>query len=95
MGEDTFANYDAARTNLLTAAILIAVSEGVGDAEHASQITARDARNIADLYLARFEANYAREGQAFAADAVVRSDVNFCVSVANYSRELIEAAEPQ
>ena len=41
----------------------------------------RDVRNIADLYLARMEANYASSGQAFGEDDVIQSDMTLCKSI--------------
>jgi hypothetical protein len=88
MSEQVWAKMDGARINCLTAAILISVNEGIGDVDVATNVVKRDARNIADLYLARFEANYARDGQAFFEDQLVRSDMAFCESVAVFSQNM-------
>jgi hypothetical protein len=92
LGEDTWNQYDSARTALLLVGVLIYVDNGVGNPDSASQIVARDARNIANLYLARFEANYARQGEMLGGDDLVKSDLVSCREVAIQAQGIGRAA---
>jgi len=82
LGPDTWATTDTLREQFLTIAILMASTNGQGPVEQVAPTVARDARNIADLYLERFEKNYAAEGQAFGTDPLVQSDLSLCKEIA-------------
>jgi len=75
---DNWATSDAIRERFIIYAIFMASADGQGQPEAIAEFVVRDVRNIADRYLARFEANYASEGQAFGNDAIVQSDLDFC-----------------
>lgn len=70
MGDELWKKFDAARENLILFSALIAQNASGGTIEHQVEIAVRDVRNIADIYLARFEGNYASVGQAFGEDKV-------------------------
>lgn len=91
LGDETWTKFEARRMSTLTAATVVAVKDQTGSFEHAAEMVARDARNVADLYEARFEANFAREGQAFATDKLVAADSEFCKTVTALSHEINRA----
>lgn len=55
----------------------------------------RDGANISDLYLKKFEANYASMGEAFGSDPLVHSDLAACQIVHAEAAGLVEALEDQ
>jgi hypothetical protein len=81
MGDETWETIDTARVNTIMLSALTAQNTNGGTLEHQAELTARDVRNIADLYLARMEANYATGGQAFGEDDVIQSDLTLCKSL--------------
>jgi hypothetical protein len=81
MGDEAWETMDTARLNTIMLSALIAQNTNGGTFEHQAELTARDVRNIADLYLARMEANYATGGQAFGEDDVIQSDLTLCKSL--------------
>jgi hypothetical protein len=81
MGDETWETIDTARVNTIMLSALTAQNINGGTLEHQAELTARDVRNIADLYLARMEANYATGGQAFGEDDVIQSDLTLCKSL--------------
>lgn len=78
LGEETWQQTDATRELMILVSAQIAQSVGGGTLDDQIPNTLRDVRNIADLYLTRFEANYAASGQAFGADQLVQQDLSFC-----------------
>lgn len=62
---------DTDRENLIMFSAWIDQDASGGTIEHQVELAVRDVRNIADLYLARMEANYAAGGQAFDEDDVI------------------------
>lgn len=82
MGDEAWQAYDAARFNLIMLSALTLQSTNGGTLEHNAELTSRDVRNIANLYLARMEANYASVGQAFAEDDLIKGDMVLCQSFA-------------
>jgi len=82
MGNEAWEAADAARLNMIMLSALIAQKTNGGTFEHQAELTARDVRNIANLYLARMEANYASVGQAFGEDDLIQSDMALCKSFA-------------
>ena len=88
MGEAAARDTEAALKSNLSLAVLIRIKDGMGgSAEHVTEVTLRDARNVADLYLKRLEANFASQGQAFASDPVVRSDLELCTAVTEFAAD--------
>jgi len=81
MGEETWKTTDANRKNLILFSAAVAQDASGGTIEGSIEITLRDVRNIADLYLAKMEANYATIGQAFGEDAVISSDLTLCKTI--------------
>ena len=69
---------DSARQSAILFSAIVAHDVSGGELEGHVLATVRDARNIADLYLSRFEENYALSGQAFEGDAVVTQDMQYC-----------------
>ena len=59
-------------------ALAIRVDDGMGSFEQVAGPTNRDIANVRDLYIARFERNYAIVGQAFGQDALVSADMEYC-----------------
>lgn len=84
MGEATWGAMEQNFQVLAIGAAMLAQSEAGGSLDAHASNTTRQIRRIADLYLDRFDSNYALSGQAFAEDLVVNSDLSFC-------RELVEA----
>ena len=83
LGADSYAALDQARLSLISlAALAVRESGGTGSAEHIIEIVVRDTRNIADLYLSRFEANYAAQGEAFGTDDDLKNDLVLCKEIA-------------
>lgn len=81
MGDEAWETMDTARLNAIMLSALIAQKTNGGTFQHQADLTARDVRNIADLYLARMEANYATGGQAYGEDDVIKSDLTLCKSL--------------
>ncbi len=82
MGDETWETMDTARESLIMFSALIAQDASGGTTELRVELAVRDVRNIADLYLARMEANYASGGQAFGEDDVIQGDLTLCNSIA-------------
>jgi hypothetical protein len=78
MGEDTWNQTDSHRENFIWVAVRTSQSLSGGTLEQQAEIVVRDVRNIADIYLERFERNYAAQGQAFGEDALILSDIDLC-----------------
>lgn len=81
MGDEAWTTMDTARENLIMFSAWIAQDASGGTIEHQVELAVRDVRNIADLYLARMEANYASGGQAFGEDDVIQGDLPLCKSI--------------
>ena len=81
MGDEAWATMDTARENLIMFSAWIAQDASGGTIEHQVELAVRDVRNVADLYLARMEANYASGGQAFGEDDVIQGDLILCRSI--------------
>ena len=87
MGEATVGVDAAQQTKnniefLLLSSVLIA--QEVTSSDSIDQIvdyTMRDARNVADLYLLRFERNYAAVGQAWGDDSLTNDDLQVCKQI--------------
>jgi len=82
LGEDGWNRVSGAVEMMVTAATILRAEKMSGDEDHIMEVTLRDIRDIADLYLERFEANYAATGQAWGDDAVYKDDLSLCSSVA-------------
>lgn len=82
VGSDFVASVDQIIKNLLTAAVLVRTEQGSGTTEHVARVVLRDTRNIADLYLTRFESNYASKGHAWSSDSLWVSDLGLCKAMA-------------
>lgn len=78
LGEDLWESTDTARQSAILLSAMIAQSLSGGELEDRLEVTIRDVRNIADLYLHRFEQNYAATGQAFNGDLVTTADMQYC-----------------
>lgn len=81
MGDEAWGTMDTARESLIMFSAWIAQDTSGGTIEHQVELAVRDVRNIADLYLARLETNYASGGQAFGEDDVIQSDLTLCKSI--------------
>lgn len=81
MGDESWATMDTARESLIMFSAWIAQDASGGTIERQVELAVRDVRNIADLYLARMEANYASGGQAFGEDDVIQGDLTLCKSI--------------
>ena len=80
MGAQAWATADTSRETMILFSAVIAQSIGGGTFEAQLENTVRGVRNIADLYLARMEQNYASSGHAFGEDALIQADLMFCKS---------------
>ena len=83
MGPKAFATFEQTFKHLMAVAVLARVKAGSGNVEQMIEVTNRDARNIADLYRKRSEANYATNGQAWGNDALWLSDSKHCQIISN------------
>ena len=81
MGDDNWKTMDNNRESLIMFSAWIAQNASGGTIVHQTEITVRDVRNVADLYLARMEANYASGGQALGEDNVIQNDLIYCKSI--------------
>lgn len=82
MSAESWSKFDAARENMIVLSAYISQHESGGTFDHWLEMTIRDVRNIADLYLARLEKNYAAVGQAFGEDSLIQSDLTLCTEIA-------------
>ena len=83
MGGQLFSKIDKVRTNLILTAVATNMSDGLGGGvENSISVTTRDVRNVAKLYISRFERNFAAVGQAWGEDKLVLSDVSSCKKIA-------------
>ena len=84
-GDEAWAAMDTGRLSLIHIATAL-FNQTSGDTFEAdANIVARDVRNIADLYLARMERNYASQGAAFAQDEMIKTDMLICQELAELS----------
>jgi hypothetical protein len=90
MGDDAFQTTDLAYRTVLTVGALVAHQDKIGGTiEHAAKIVNRDARNISNIYIERFQSNYAATGEAFGQDKMFKSDLALCKTVAEWSQNLL------
>jgi hypothetical protein len=78
LGSELWRQTDELRQNFIVIAALASQQMQGGTAEQVTNSVVRDVRNIADIYLDRFERNYATSGQAFDGDTIIRSDLDYC-----------------
>ncbi|MPY74700.1 MAG: hypothetical protein GEU87_10600 [Alphaproteobacteria bacterium] len=78
LGKEYIAKVDQILKGLLSLAILGRVESKMGSTDHVTQVTLRDTRNIADLYLERFEMSYASTGHAWSGDPLWEADAREC-----------------
>ncbi len=64
--------------NLIHAAASMRAERSETTAQHQVDLALRDVRNISDLYLQRYQDNYAAVGQAWGADALWKDDQAVC-----------------
>jgi len=75
LGLETATKTKLTISNLIELAIKLR-SPNLG--ESAEESVYRDIRNISDIYLIRYEANYATTGEAWGSDAMWESDISIC-----------------
>ena len=78
LGSALWQQTDELRSNFIVIAGLIAQQTQGGTIEDVINGIVRDVRNVADIYLDRFETNYAISGQAIEGDEIVTSDLDYC-----------------
>lgn len=78
LGSELWRQTDELRSNFIVIAGLIAQQTQGGTIEDVINGIVRDVRNVADIYLDRFETNYAISGQAIDGDEIVTSDFDYC-----------------
>ncbi len=78
LGSELWRQTDELRSNFIVIAGLIAQQTQGGTIEDVINGIVRDVRNVADIYLDRFETNYAISGQAIDGDEIVTSDLDYC-----------------
>lgn len=78
LGSDLWRQSDEIRGNFILVAVLMAQEDQGRSTEDVANSVVRDVRNIADIYLERFERNYAVTGQAMAEDTLIVSDLQYC-----------------
>jgi hypothetical protein len=77
LGEETAARYVQAVETLLRLAAVVRTFSGTPP-EVASQQVMQEANRIADLYIERYQANYAARGLPFSPDPIWDADVAVC-----------------
>lgn len=82
MGAEVWSRTNSSRESLIFYSVLLGQSKSGRNIEDEVDIVIRDVRNIADLYLARMERNYAAGGQAFGEDRLIIKDLSTCKSIA-------------
>lgn len=82
LGEEDWDAMDTRRQRLMLLAAVQYSQESGSVPEDDVQLVLRDARIIADLYLARMERNYASQGEAFAQDEMIKADMLICQRLA-------------
>lgn len=78
LGSELWRQTDELRSNFIVVAALLAQQSQGGTIEQVINSIVRDVRNISDIYLDRFERNYAVTGQALDGDEVITSDLQYC-----------------
>lgn len=78
LGQETFDNAVSTSALFLYAAAIILSEETAGPIGTAAENVTRSMEDVVALYIQRFEFNFAIEGQAFANDLVVTSDLELC-----------------
>ncbi len=82
MGDETWNRSRSLLETFMWMAVLQSQSIRGGSVDQVADTVARDIQNITDLYQARFERNYAVQGQAFGADPVIMGDLQLCGDIA-------------
>lgn len=82
LGEEAWGAMDAGRQSLMVLAAVQFNQTSGNTFEADLEFVLRDVRNIGDLYLARMERNYASQGEAFAQDEMITSDMLICQRLA-------------
>ena len=79
MGEEAWSQNDEARSALLIFGGLMLSDQLPNTSQREiGEITANDARRIADIYEQRMNNNFALTGEAFFSDSLIKSDLSFC-----------------
>jgi hypothetical protein len=81
-GEEAANNVKITIHNVVTAAAQLRSEKSGGNLDDSYEITLRDVRNVADLYLKRYQSNYAAEGQAWGNDPLWTADEAVCAMLA-------------
>lgn len=82
MNQTTWDNMNTTRELFILYASIAFSKQAGGTFDEGMTVTLRDVRNIANLYLARFQENYALSGQAFQNDDLVNDDIDHCAELA-------------
>ena len=94
LGEETWALNDEIRTSLLLFSSLLLKKElPTTSIEEISEITANDARRIADIYIQRMNNNYAMTGEAYGSDELIISDLTSCKQLAEEVVPLVRSLD--
>ena len=94
LGEEKWALNDEVRTSLLLFSSLLLKEElPTTSIEEISEITANDARRIADIYIQRMNNNYAMTGEAYGSDELIISDLTSCKQLAEEVVPLVRSLD--
>ena len=93
LGDEAWATVDTGRLSLFHLATALFNQTSGNTFEADANFVARDMRNIADLYLARMERNYATSGEAFGQDEMIKSDMLICQRLAEMAVAYVSGLE--
>lgn len=93
LGDEGWAAVDNGRQSLMLLATGQFNQTSGNTFETDIEMVLRDVRNIADLYLARMERNYASHGKAFAQDDLIKGDMLICQTLAETAMAYVSELE--
>ena len=93
LGDESWAAMDTGRQSLIFFATAQFNQTSGNTFEADIELVVRDVRNVADLYLARLERNYASSGEAFAQDETIKGDMLICRRLAEMAVAYVSELE--
>jgi len=93
LGNEAWGTTDRARQSLMIFATAQFNQTSGNTFEADAKFVVRDVRNIADLYLARMQKNYAAQGEAFGQDAMIQGDMLICGRLAEVAAAYVSELE--
>lgn len=92
LGDENWAAVDMGRQSLILSATELFNQTSGNTFQMGLEMVLRDVRDIADLYLAQMERNYAFQGEAFAQDEMIKGDMLICQRLAEMAVADVSAA---